>query len=85
MKDSAKYNLIAFVLLLLLTATSGLLASGQAAGMALVLPLALAACVKVSLVVWQFMEMKKAHRAWLVLVGVVLMVFFGVVTVFNLG
>ena len=79
MKDSSKYNGFALALLVLLTASSGLMAAGEKTGFVLALTLAIAACVKVLLVVWQFMEMKQAHRAWWVLVGVVLAVFFGLI------
>jgi hypothetical protein len=82
MKYSTKYNVFTLALLVLLTLATGLVASGHRSGTALVLPLALAACMKVLLVCWQFMEMKGAHRAWLALVGVVLLVFFGLVVGF---
>lgn len=83
MKDSLKYDVFTLTLLVLLTASSGLMASGKAAGFVLALILAIAACVKVLLVVWQFMEMRQAHRAWLVLVGVVLLVYLGLVVGFG--
>ena len=79
MKDSSKYNGFALALLVLLTASSGLMAAGEKTGFVLALILAIAACVKVLLVVWQFMEMRQAHRAWWVLVGVVLAVFLGLI------
>ncbi len=83
MKDSSKHNVFALALLVLLTASSGLMASGKTAGFVLALTLAIAACVKVLLVVWQFMEMRSAHRAWLALVGVVLLVYLGLVMEFG--
>lgn len=79
MKDSLKYNGCTLALLVLLTASSGLMAAGEKSGFVLALTLAIAACVKVLLVVWQFMEMRQAHRAWWVLVGVVLAVFLGLI------
>lgn len=79
MKDSSKYNVFTLALLVLLTASSGLMAAGEKTGFVLALTLAIAACVKVLLVVWQFMEMKRAHRAWLILLGVVLLVYLGLV------
>ena len=79
MKDSLKYNVFTLALLVLLTASSGLMAAGEKTGFVLALTLAIAACVKVLLVVWQFMEMRQAHRAWWVLVGVVLAVFLGLI------
>jgi hypothetical protein len=83
MKDSSKYNAFALALLVLLTASSGLLASGKNAGFSLALTLVIAACVKVLLVVWQFMELRLAHWAWLALVGVVLLVYLGLVVGFG--
>jgi heme/copper-type cytochrome/quinol oxidase subunit 4 len=84
MKDSSKYNVFALALLVLLTAASGLVAFGQNGRTALVLLLSVAACAKVLLVFWQFMEMKKSHRAWLVLLGVVLLFFTAFLIVFDL-
>ncbi|MCC6726434.1 MAG: cytochrome C oxidase subunit IV family protein [Saprospiraceae bacterium] len=81
MKDSLKYNVFTLALLVLLTASSGLMAAGEKTGFVLALTLAIAACVKVLLVVWQFMEMRWAHRAWLALVGLVLLVYLGLLAV----
>ena len=82
MKDSAKYNLATLAALVLLTTASGLVAFGQNGGTALALLLGFAACAKVLLVVWQFMEMKRAHRAWGVLVALILAIYLGLVGAF---
>ncbi|MCF8247198.1 MAG: cytochrome C oxidase subunit IV family protein [Saprospiraceae bacterium] len=81
MKHYEKYNRWAWALLVLLTAVSGFVAFGQEGKTALVLILGISACAKVLVVVCQFMEMKKAHGAWLVLIGLILLAYLALLFV----
>ncbi len=71
-------NLWTCGILILLTFTSYLL-SNQVMRTAFVYILTLLTMLKVLLVAFQYMELKKAHRAWLSIILVVLVVYGGVI------
>ncbi len=83
MKHDAKHNRWALALLVLLTAVSGFVASGLIGKTVLVVMLGIATSTKVLVVVCQYMELKKAHGAWLVLVGLILVAYLALLFLFR--
>ena len=81
MKHSINHNFWAWAVLVLLTASTGLIAFSLNASAVLALVMITFASVKVLLVAWQFMELKAAHRAWLAILAVVLSIYGGIVMV----
>ncbi len=78
----SKNNLFTWSILVLLT-IAGFSFAGQSGWMATLLFLCIATFVKVFLVAFQYMELKKAHPAWMLMVVFVLVVYVGVVIGLN--
>ncbi len=71
-------NLTIWAFLVVFTSSNYFL-SQKFAEKSLLIALIIFTLVKVFLVVWQFMEMKKAHPAWLMMITLILIIFAGAI------
>jgi len=76
-------NFLTWALLMILT-TASYLFSERDGGVTVLIVLLLFTVIKIGLVAFQFMELKKAHVAWIWMLGFVITVYGGIVIAINL-